>query len=76
MKPSLSITIITMSAMLSTGFLSAAAEAASLGLFEANVDVGAPKLAGSASYDPAKNEYTLSGGGSNMWTTSDQFQFL
>ena len=74
MKLNLSITIITMSALFS--IRSAAAETTSLGLFEANVDVGAPKLAGSASYDAAKNEYTLSGGGSNMWATNDQFQFL
>jgi TolB protein len=76
MKFSTSITIIAMCALLSTGIRSASAQAASLGLFEANVDVGAPKLAGSASYDAAKNEYTLSGGGANMWTTNDQFHFL
>jgi TolB protein len=76
MKFSTSITIIAMCALFSTGIRSASAQATSLGLFEANVDVGAPKLAGSASYDAAKNEYTLSGGGANMWTTNDQFHFL
>jgi len=55
---------------------SAFSQNAPLGLFEANTDIGAPKLAGSSAYDAAKNEYTLSGAGTNMWANSDQFQFL
>jgi Tol biopolymer transport system component len=47
-----------------------------IGNFESHGDVGLPKLAGSASYDPARQSYTLSGAGSNMWFTTDQFQFL
>jgi len=47
-----------------------------LGSFESNTDVGAPKLPGSSTFDAAKNEYTLTGAGSQMWTHSDQFQFL
>ncbi len=61
---------------LSHGISSASADDASLGVFESNVDVGAPKLAGSAAYDPGSQQYTLSGAGANMWFTNDQFQFL
>jgi Tol biopolymer transport system component len=49
--------------------------AAPVGIFDGHGDIGSPKIAGSASYDAAKDEYTLAAGGINMWTTSDQFQF-
>ena len=62
-----------MCAMLS--FVGVAA-GASLGLFDSNTDIGTPKLAGSSSYDAGKNEYTLTGAGTNMWMRGDQFQFL
>ncbi len=52
------------------------AAAGPVGAFESNTDVGAPKLAGSSAFDAANNEYTITGAGSNMWTRSDQFQFL
>ena len=52
------------------------AAGASLGLFESNTDVGGPKLVGSSTYDAGRNEYTLTGAGTNMWQRSDQFQFL
>jgi TolB protein len=47
----------------------------SLGLFQDHADIGAVRRAGSAQYDPARNAYTLSGSGENMWSTSDAFQF-
>jgi hypothetical protein len=48
----------------------------SLGQFDGETDVGAPKLAGSATYDSATQEYTLSGAGTNMWFGADQFHFV
>jgi hypothetical protein len=48
----------------------------SLGEFDGHTDVGSPKLAGSASYDAARQEYTLTGAGTNMWVGRDEFQFL
>jgi hypothetical protein len=68
--------LLTMCALLSSGILSARSQDAALGEFESNGDVGSPKLAGSASYDPASQEYTLTGAGTNMWFTTDQFHFL
>ena len=50
--------------------------AQTLGQFEGETDVGAPKLAGTAAYESATQEYTLSGAGTNMWFASDQFHFV
>jgi Tol biopolymer transport system component len=50
--------------------------AESLGQFEGESDVGDPRLAGSAKYDSATQEYTLSGAGTNMWFGADQFHFV
>ena len=47
-----------------------------LGQFDGQTGVGSPKIPGSATYDAANQEYTLTGAGTNMWSTSDQFHFL
>lgn len=47
-----------------------------LGQFDGRTDVGLPEINGSASYDAANQEYTLTGAGTNMWQTSDQFHFV
>ena len=52
-----------------------AAQGSSLGDFEGHGDVGAPKLAGTGRYDAAKQEYTLSGSGVNMWGERDELHF-
>jgi hypothetical protein len=56
--------------------VSAFSQGTSLGEFDGDTDVGAPKLAGSASYDATAQEYTLTGSGTNMWFAGDQFHFL
>ena len=43
------------------------AHKAPLGVFEAHGDVGAPKIAGSAAYNPVDAGVTLSAAGTNMW---------
>ena len=53
----------------------AAAQGPALGDFEGHGDVGAPKRAGSALYDAAKQEYTLSASGVNMWGQRDELHF-
>ena len=40
-----------------------------------NSDVGSPALAGSSSYDASSSTYTVNGSGSDIWGTTDQFQF-
>ena len=47
-----------------------------LGDFEGNGDVGAPKIAGSAAYNPLSQEYTISAAGTNMWAERDEFHFV
>ncbi|MGE5126396.1 MAG: biopolymer transporter TolR [Betaproteobacteria bacterium] len=51
------------------------AQGDALGDFEAHGDVGAPKLAGSASYDAASQEYAFAAAGVNMWGARDEFHF-
>lgn len=46
------------------------------GLFDANDDVGKPKITGSSGYDPDKKEYILKGAGYNIWFERDEFQYL
>ncbi|MDQ8179070.1 hypothetical protein [Pelagicoccus sp. SDUM812005] len=55
--------------------LSLPSYADAVGDFTHAADVGQPRLAGSASYDPSRQAYTLSGAGINMWAEQDQFQF-
>jgi TolB protein len=45
------------------------------GWFEGHGDVGSPAIAGSTTYDPANQSYTLVGAGTNMWAARDEFQF-
>jgi len=63
-----------MSAML-TSASRAVSQDHPLGQFDGRGDVGSPTIAGSASYDQAEQSYKLTGSGSNMWATSDQFHF-
>jgi hypothetical protein len=46
-----------------------------LGDFTGSADVGAPRIRGSAAYNPVSQDYTLRAGGANMWGTRDEFQF-
>src|SRR5580692_4486365 len=50
--------------------------AARVGIFEAHSDVGTVLHAGSVDYDRAKQAYTISGSGENMWLAADAFQFV
>ena len=46
------------------------------GIFTDNTDIGNPAKAGSAVYDNSKQEYTLTGGGYNIWFERDEFHYL
>src|SRR5256885_10230614 len=58
--------------LLATGF---ASTQNAVGSFENHSDVGTVLHAGTATYDPAKQTYNLTGSGENMWSTQDAFQF-
>ena len=46
-----------------------------IGIFDNHVDIGNPKVTGTASYDANKQTYTLTGAGTNMWGESDEFHY-
>src|SRR5262245_52874515 len=50
--------------------------AAALGLFEGQSDIGGPRRAGSARFDESSRGYAVSGGGANMWFTNDAFHYV
>ncbi len=54
---------------------SAVAYSGPLGDFTEHGDIGAPKLAGRTTYNAASQEYVLTGSGTNLWGTKDEFQF-
>jgi len=66
-------------ALIFAGALSAAfalAETGKLGIFESEGSVGATPPGCAAHYDPARGEYRITGGGANVWGTTDAFYFV
>ena len=47
-----------------------------IGIFESHADIGTVLHAGSATFDAAKQVYTVSGSGENMWFRSDAYHFV
>jgi Tol biopolymer transport system component len=47
-----------------------------VGIFDGSVDIGNPKVTGSASYDENTQSYSIKGGGSNIWFNRDEFHFV
>ncbi len=45
------------------------------GIFEGHGDIGVTPKPGSVVYDSASGEYQVTGGGANIWSTADAFQF-
>jgi TolB protein len=69
-------TLLAFAASLTMCTLSAVAADNHLSQFTDHTDVGAPKNAGSVSYNSEKQEYTLTGSGENMWAQRDEFSFV
>ena len=77
MKPkALAVFIVSIAVSAPLGSPAGSGQESPVGPFDGHTDVGSPKLAGSVAYDPAKQEYALTGSGTNMWFGSDQFQFV
>ena len=53
----------------------AAQSSSAVGLFENHSDVGTVLHPGSVAYDAARQTYTITGSGENMWSVADAFQF-
>ena len=66
MVPALSLAVLSSSGNAQNGF----------GIFDRHADVGAPRRAGSASYDPQRQSYLVRGSGKNMWDDHDEFHFV
>jgi hypothetical protein len=49
---------------------------APLGVFKAHGDVGETPKRGSVEYDSATGGYRVTGGGANIWSTTDAFHFV
>src|SRR5215217_918363 len=47
-----------------------------VGIFERQSDIGQVDKPGSATYDAEKQEYTIQGSGTNMWSDHDEFHFV
>jgi TolB protein len=58
------------------GAASSAPKAPSIGLFEAQADVGATRIPGAVVYDAKADSYRVTGGGANMWGGVDAFHFV
>jgi len=74
-----------MKKILNTGFIcflfcsiifSAHAQSGPLGIFDDQGDIGPVKHKGSGTYDDKLQQYHLSGSGSNVWATHDEFHYV
>ena len=75
-----SIIKITLSFKLITLFIlfnyTMQAQTKELGIFEESTNIGNPKLEGTIQYQAETQQYLMSGSGINMWSTSDQCNFV
>jgi TolB protein len=63
--------ILSISCVAHSGFSQTA-----VGIFENHADVGNPKKAGDATYDAGSQQYSLKGGGYNVWFGRDEFHYV
>ena len=61
--------------LLLAGLIPAMAQGAPVGAFEGHEDLGTVLHPGSTTYDTARQTYTVTGSGENMWFGMDDFQF-
>ncbi len=52
------------------------AQTPNLGLFSSQSDIGAIGVPGPTSYDGGSGQFTITGGGANIWATNDAFHFV
>lgn len=56
--------------------LAVSSGAATAGIFEGHGDIGVNPKGGAVEFNPAANEYRITGGGANIWAAQDAFHFL
>jgi TolB protein len=64
-----------MTAVMSLSSVTSPAQYYSGNIFDDHADIGACDHKGDLIFDPARQEYTISGSGDNIWFSSDQFHF-
>jgi len=67
---------LTLAACFGGPAVSAQTQQTSLGIFDNQSDVGPVKNPGTAAYDATRQEYTLTGSGTNMWLGADEFHLV
>ena len=71
-QKSFSLLILIFLFLIKSGY----SQESNLGIFEAQGDIGKVGKSGSVKFDPEKGTYTVTGGGTNMWFTGDEFHFI
>ncbi|QJW90333.1 TolB family protein [Spirosoma taeanense] len=62
--------------LLATASQLALAQSTPVGVFDGQADIGRVLHPGTATYTPKTQDYQLSGSGTNIWGTEDEFHFL
>ena len=70
------VPLCTFSMVVALGVAVALPQTNDLGIFTNEGSVGTTPPGCKAHYDSAKGEYTITGGGANMWAASDAFYFV
>ncbi|MGC1619458.1 MAG: hypothetical protein WA765_13295 [Candidatus Acidiferrum sp.] len=65
-----------LSVVMALGVALAVPQSSGLGIFTNEGSVGVTPPGCKAHYDPAEGEYTITGGGANMWAATDAFYFV
>jgi TolB protein len=65
-----------LSMVMALGVVVALPQTKDLGIFTNEGSVGTTPQGSKAHYDSAKGEYTITGGGANMWAATDAFYFV
>jgi len=68
------LALLALVTLLPTG--STPSQDSALGLFEKHGDIGSVSKPGAVDYDRAQRTYLITGGGENMWSTTDAFHFV
>ncbi|HEX9423810.1 MAG TPA: hypothetical protein VF899_11240 [Pyrinomonadaceae bacterium] len=70
------ITALTFVGCLMFSTISSHSQQPALGIFDSQADVGQVKHPGSVTYDASRQEYTVTGSGTNMWLGTDEFHLV
>src|SRR2546421_2981948 len=70
------ITGLTFAGFLTFAVVSSRSQQSALGVFDGQADVGQVKNPGSVTFDAGRQEYLITGSGTNMWLGTDEFHLV